>query len=177
MYSVIASKGAHVTRGAAKLSTSAQVCGSISKIGNRDVVGHGFNGEASYMDRADYPFPAVRFREPASDFTAVLEKERGDWNKLSIEEKKKLYRYSFCQTIAELKAPTGEWKFCIGATLFMSSLSLWIYIWMKTYVYSPLPESTKEESKRAQLRRQLDMRIDPIDGISSRWDYDNDKWK
>ncbi|CAG0913357.1 unnamed protein product [Notodromas monacha] len=159
------------------VSTTASVSSAVSKIGSREVVGHGFNGEASYMDRADYPFPAVRFREPSAEFKALLAKEKGDWKNLSVEEKKALYRFSFCQTIAELKAPTGEWKFCIGFGLFLSSFAIWIYIWMKRCVYSPMPESTTLENKQAQLRRMIDMRIDPIDGVSSRWDYENDRWK
>jgi cytochrome c oxidase subunit 4 len=54
--------------GYARIGTSAVANGAVSKIGNREVVGHGFNGEASYIDRADYPFPAVRFREPTAEF-------------------------------------------------------------------------------------------------------------
>lgn len=33
------------------------------KIGNREVVGYGFNGFPVYVDRVDYPMPAIRFRE------------------------------------------------------------------------------------------------------------------
>lgn len=161
----------------ARLGTSAAANGSVSKIGHRDVVGHGFNGEASYIDRCDFPFPAVRFREPTAEFKAVLEKEKGDWKNLSVAEKKALYRYNFCQTLAELKAPTGEWKFCLGVSLILCSSALWIYVWMKKYVYSEMPESTKMENQRKQLRRFLDLRTDPIDGVSSKWDYENDRWK
>jgi hypothetical protein len=57
--------------GIAKITTSAVANGAVSKIGNREIVGHGFNGEASYIDRADYPFPAVRFREPTAEFKVL----------------------------------------------------------------------------------------------------------
>lgn len=40
---------------------------SVSKIGNRDVVGHGWNGEPIYFDRVDYPMPAIRFKENTPD--------------------------------------------------------------------------------------------------------------
>lgn len=30
-------------------------------IGCREVVGYGVNGKPDYVDRADYPFPAIRF--------------------------------------------------------------------------------------------------------------------
>lgn len=44
-------------------------------------------------------------------------------------------------------------------------------------VYEPLPESLSKESQKAQLRRMLELRVNPIDGLSSKWDYDNDRWK
>lgn len=56
--------------------------------GNRDVVGYGFNGTASYMDRTEFPCPAIRFGENTQAVMALREKEKGDWSKLSIEDKK-----------------------------------------------------------------------------------------
>ena len=41
---------------------------------------------------------------------ALREKEKGDWKKLTLEEKKTLYRASFCQTFAEMEAGDGDWK-------------------------------------------------------------------
>lgn len=64
---------------------------------------------------------------------ALREKEKGDWNKLTLEEKKALYRASFCQTFAEMKAPTGEWKSVVGVSLIAASLAVWIYMWMKVF--------------------------------------------
>ncbi len=63
----------------------------------------------------------------------LKEKEKGDWKKLTIEEKKALYRASFCQTFSEMKAPTGEWKSIVGLSLAFASLSLWVYMWMKQF--------------------------------------------
>jgi cytochrome c oxidase subunit 4 len=63
----------------------------------------------------------------------LREKEKGDWKKLSIEDKKALYRASFCQTYAEMKAPTGEWKGILGVTLIAISSAFWIYILAKLY--------------------------------------------
>ena len=40
---------------------------SVSKIGSREVVGFGMNGEASYIDRVDFPMPAIRFKENTPD--------------------------------------------------------------------------------------------------------------
>ena len=53
----------------ARLSTSACLRGGggldtvIERHGNRFVVGYGFNGEPNYIDRVDFPIPAVRFKE------------------------------------------------------------------------------------------------------------------
>jgi hypothetical protein len=38
-----------------------------AKIGNRDIVGFGWNGEPIYFDRVDYPMPAIRFKENTPD--------------------------------------------------------------------------------------------------------------
>merc|ERR1711942_87050 len=122
---------------AVKLPRIQQVAnmGAVSKIGNREVVGFGYNGENKYVDRIDFPMPAIRFKENTPDIQALHEKAKGDWKKLSIEEKKALYRASFAQTFSEIKAPTGEWKSILGVTLVVSSLAVWIYMGMKSFVY------------------------------------------
>jgi cytochrome c oxidase subunit 4 len=38
-----------------------------SRIGNREVVGFGYNGQYSYQDRVDFPLPAIRFKENTPD--------------------------------------------------------------------------------------------------------------
>ncbi|XP_014294328.1 cytochrome c oxidase subunit 4 isoform 1, mitochondrial [Halyomorpha halys] len=156
--------------------SSASVESSV--IGTREIVGFGFNGVPNYVDRADFPLPAIRFRPDTPDIKALREKEKGDWKALSIGEKKALYRASFCQTFAEINAPTGEWKSIAGFALCFASLALWAYMGMKLFVYNPtLPESFNEENRQAQLKRILAFRINPVDGISSKYDYENNKWK
>ncbi|XP_026476705.1 cytochrome c oxidase subunit 4 isoform 1, mitochondrial-like [Ctenocephalides felis] len=145
--------------------------------GKREVVGYGFNGNPVYVDRVDFPMPAIRWKETTPEIAALREKEKGDWKKLTIEEKKALYRASFCRTFAEMNAPTGEWKFCIGMALIGVSIALWAYLGVKHFVYAPLPESFSEESKKAQLKRMLDLEVNPVTGLSSKWDYENKKWK
>lgn len=44
-------------------------------------------------------------------------------------------------------------------------------------VNEPLPASLSDENQAIQLRRMLEIRTNPIDGLSSKWDYANDKWK
>lgn len=148
-----------------------------AKIGKREIVGYGFNGEANYVDRADFPMPAVRFRENVGEVAALREKEKGDWKKLSLEDKKALYRASFCQTFSEMKAPTGDWKVMIAGVLTAFSLSVWFYIWMKKFVYGPLPDTFTPERQQAQLQRMIDLRVNPVEGLASKYDYENERWK
>ena len=58
------------------------------KIGNREVVGFGLTGAYEYFDRMDFPYPSIRFREIKGDLLPLKEKEKGDWKKLTIDEKK-----------------------------------------------------------------------------------------
>jgi len=149
-----------------------------AKIGNREVVGWGINGKYSYIDHLCFPMPAIRWRETTPEIQELRNKEKGDWKKLSVEEKKALYRASYCQTFAEMQAPTGQWKSILGVTLGMLALSWWVYIWEKLYVYPPMPDTiTNMEKKQAVLRRMIDSRVDPIDGLASKWDYENNRWK
>lgn len=72
-----------------------------------------------------------RFRENTKEILALREKEKGDWKSLTLEEKKTLYRASFCQTYAEMKAPTGEWKSIIAGILLAFSATGWLLVWIK----------------------------------------------
>ncbi|KAI8433041.1 hypothetical protein MSG28_013904 [Choristoneura fumiferana] len=160
---------------------SARVChASIHgrcRIGNRDVVGYGVNGSANYRDDAHFPFPSVRFKENTKDICALRQKECGDWRMLCCEEKKALYRASFCQTFSEFQHPTGLWKVVLGGIFFTTSFSFWFITLYHHFVQEPLPASYSLESQMAQFRRMLELHVQPIDGLSSNWDYDYDRWK
>ncbi|XP_030756400.1 cytochrome c oxidase subunit 4 isoform 1, mitochondrial-like [Sitophilus oryzae] len=160
-------------------SMSANVAGSFTRklIGKREIVGQGFSGEPTYIDRADFPFPAIRWKEPNADILALREKEKGDWSKLSLEEKKAIYRASFRQTFSEFQAPTGEWKYILGVGFIILSAGIWCFFFLKAFVYAPLPDTFKKENREAQLARMLDLRVNPIEGISSKWDYEKKEWK
>lgn len=127
---------------------------------------------------------------------ALREKEKSDWKKLSVQEKKALYRASFCQTFAEMKYPSGEWKFHLGMILIVSSIAIYISLWMAAFskfilitsqattsffysslVYDPEPETFDEAHQKAQLKRMLTLEVNPIHGLSSKWDYENKRWK
>lgn len=99
-------------------------------IGNREQVGYGWCGQPWYEDTALFPFPAIRYKEPTPEIKALREKEKGDWKELTIEEKKCLYRASFCQTYSEFQATTGAWKTIVGGALILISLGLWLNVFM-----------------------------------------------
>jgi cytochrome c oxidase subunit 4 len=148
------------------------------KIGKREVVGFGANGEENYIDHVHYPFPAIRFKEDSGEILKLREKEKGDWKKMTVEEKKMLYRASFCSTISEFTAPSGEFKGLVGLALVGVTVGIWWYMWLKYYVYDPLPRTiTDEEYQKATIQRMIDMEASPISGIGSKYDYEKNEWK
>ena len=78
----------------------------------------------------------------------------------------------------EVEAPTGEWKSIVGVVLVCVSMGVWGYLWMKNVVYGPLPDTiTNEEKQKAQIDRQIALRMQPIEGLASKYDYEQGKWK
>ncbi|ENN71500.1 hypothetical protein HUJ04_013296 [Dendroctonus ponderosae] len=149
----------------------------LDRIGSREIVGYGLNGQPCYADWADFPFPAIKWKETTPDIQSLNEKAKGDWRLLSKEEKKTLYRANFCQTYAEFLNQPGDWPEVFGWTLVLCSLPIWIYLYLRTFVYGELPESFSPSRRRAQLRRQIDLQMNPIQGLSSEWDYERMDWK
>ncbi|XP_044745686.1 cytochrome c oxidase subunit 4 isoform 1, mitochondrial-like [Coccinella septempunctata] len=148
------------------------------RVGNREVVGYGWNGEPNYGDRSLFPFPSIRYKEPTQEILALREREKGNWKLLSKEDKKALYRASFCQTFAEFSTPRpGGFCEVIGWTLMWLSVGLWISIGIQYYVNPELPDSFTPTRKRAQMRRQILLQVDPVFGMASNWDYEKMDWK
>merc|ERR1711976_605128 len=147
------------------------------KLGNREIVGFGVNGTPTYVDMEEYPAPAVRFKEDSPEVMALREKEKGDWKALSLEEKKALYRASFCQTFSEMKAPTGEWKVIVAGVLFGLCITAWIMVFLKKYVYPTLPPTFTKEWREAQVEMMIKQRQGPVEGVASKWDYEKNEWK
>jgi len=148
------------------------------KIGKREVVGHGVNGQYIYTDRKDWPFPAIRWSEPTNESKALHEKEMGDWKKLTIEEKKALYRHSFCQTYAEIDAPTGEWKLAAAFVIFSLGFAFMGFYGLRVFIWPQrtLPSNTPEGEQK-QLWAQLMLHNNNVEGIASKWNYETGKWK
>ncbi|KAH8418415.1 hypothetical protein KR222_009307, partial [Zaprionus bogoriensis] len=151
--------------------------GTRSRSGDREVVGYGINGSPIYVDRIDFPFPAIRYREVTPEICAIREKEQGDWKALSLQEKKALYRHSFCQTFSEFQYFTPEWKQALGISLWATAIGfLFSMIYNKTFKRIT-PDTFKEERRQAQLRRMIHLQVQPINGVSSMWCYTTNKWK
>ncbi|XP_023176401.2 cytochrome c oxidase subunit 4 isoform 1, mitochondrial [Drosophila hydei] len=151
--------------------------GTRAMSGTREIVGYGVNGSPNYIDCADFPFPAIRYREVTSEICAMREKELGDWKKLSLEEKKSLYRHSFCQTYSEFQYFTPEWKLAVALGLWSVAIGLIITLLSNAMIYDELPITYDDEHRQAQLRRIIQLQMNPITGISSKWDYSQNKWK
>ena len=66
----------------------------------------------------------------------------------------------------------------VGVVLVCVSMGVWGYLWMKNVVYGPLPDTiTNEEKQKAQIDRQIALRMQPIEGLASKYDYEQGKWK
>ncbi|XP_034644796.1 cytochrome c oxidase subunit 4 isoform 1, mitochondrial isoform X2 [Trachemys scripta elegans] len=132
----------------------------------------------NYIDRRDIPLPQLEYvRNLSAEQKALKEKEKASWSALSIDEKVGLYRIKFCETFAEMNRGSNEWKTVIGGMLFFFGLTAFIVLWQRLYVYGPVPHTLSEEWVAMQTKRMLDMRVNPIEGFSAKWDYDKNEWK
>ncbi|KAH8300936.1 hypothetical protein KR044_005187, partial [Drosophila immigrans] len=145
--------------------------------GDREVVGYGFNGSPIYVDTAEFPFPAIRYGEPTAESCALREKETGDWKKLSLEDKRSLYRHSFCQTYAEFQYYSPVWKQAVGLGLWAIAAGILFSILYAVRLERITPVTFEEERRQAQLRRMIHLEVQPITGLSSKWCYATNKWK
>ncbi|GMT28855.1 hypothetical protein PFISCL1PPCAC_20152, partial [Pristionchus fissidentatus] len=147
------------------------------KSAGREVVGYGQSGEPNYVDRYDYWYPAIRFRNEDATIAPVREKEKGDWKNLSVDEKKMLYRYSFRQTLAEFEAPSGYWKVIVGTVASVIALATLYGSFLSIFVFAKPPPTYCNEYKEAQVQRQLVLEKGQFLGPAKYWDYEKGQWK
>ncbi|XP_078066712.1 cytochrome c oxidase subunit 4 isoform 1, mitochondrial [Mustelus asterias] len=133
---------------------------------------------SAYYDRKDEPLTAIDFVDKLSgEQKSLKEKEKSSWVSLSSDEKLQLYRIRFHQSFAEMNKSSGEWKTVFGGVLFMVGFTGLIVLWQKTFVYGDVPLTFSDDWKAKQTKRMLDMKMNPVEGIASMWDYENNKWK
>ncbi|XP_025068025.1 cytochrome c oxidase subunit 4 isoform 2, mitochondrial isoform X2 [Alligator sinensis] len=131
-----------------------------------------------YMDKRNHPLPDVPYhRDLSADEKALTEKQKGSWKELSNEEKVALYHIKFCQTYAEMNRPSNEWKTVLGVTFMFLGFTGLILAWQRYYVMPDKPHTLSDEWKAKQLKRMLDMRMNPVEGLATQWDYDKNEWK
>ncbi|KTF86912.1 hypothetical protein cypCar_00045842 [Cyprinus carpio] len=44
-------------------------------------------------------------------------------------------------------------------------------------LYPPHPPTLDDEWQAMQVKRMLDMRVNPVEGFSAKWDYEKGQWK
>ncbi|OCT82421.1 hypothetical protein XELAEV_18024950mg [Xenopus laevis] len=131
-----------------------------------------------YVDRRDVPLPDIAFVDTLSvEQKALKDKEKGAWASLSSKEKLDLYRIKFHESYTEMNQGSSEWKTILGGTLFFIGFTAFVVLWQRKYVYGDVPHTFSEDWVAMQTKRMLDMRINPVQGFSSQWDYDKKEWK
>jgi len=153
-----------------------------TNIGNREIVGFGINGQTIYHDDVHVPFPSIRFKERTN--LKLLDKEKGDWKKLTVEEKKELYRTTFCNTLAEINEPIHHQGRTFGEGLWLTVLIIYGYVGFYVWLYRgdrgkapPNSPWNDDDWLAANVQKMLDMENQPITGIASCWDYERGGWK
>ncbi|XP_070691075.1 cytochrome c oxidase subunit 4 isoform 1, mitochondrial [Pempheris klunzingeri] len=131
-----------------------------------------------YDDKQLNPLPDIRYVQNLSaEQMSLKEKEMGSWAALSNEEKIALYRISFKKTFAEMNQTTSTWKSVVAGFFFLMGCTGLFVLWQRKYVYGPVPHTFDPDYKARELQRALDMRMNPVQGISSKWDYEKNDWK
>ncbi|NP_957097.1 cytochrome c oxidase subunit 4 isoform 2, mitochondrial [Danio rerio] len=162
-------------RGVAAFSSSSV---KMASHGHGDVIEQADMSRPMYSDRLDTPLPDRPYKDILSAADKSLkQKEKGPWNNLSNEEKIALYRIMFNETFAEMKKPTGEWKTVTAGILFFIGFTGLVVLWQRLYVYPPQPHTFGDEWQAKQIKRMLDMKINPVQGFAAKWDYEKGQWK
>uniref|UniRef100_A0A8C5AQR7 Cytochrome c oxidase subunit 4 n=1 Tax=Gadus morhua TaxID=8049 RepID=A0A8C5AQR7_GADMO len=127
-----------------------------------------------YLCRLDTPLSDVPYvRDLTNEQRALKEKEKGDWGKLTKEEKLALYRLAHKQSYCEMRQGSSEWKTVLGQWVDLSLMTLFF----PPSVFGEVPHTLSPEWIEKQTQRMIDMQVNPIQGFSVYWDYEKKQWK
>ncbi|XP_047459529.1 cytochrome c oxidase subunit 4 isoform 2, mitochondrial [Mugil cephalus] len=163
----------------ARRSTAALTTGSVRMASQSHEVSEMTDmSQPMYWDRRDSPLPDRPYKEALTAAEKSLkQKEKGPWGQLSKEEKIALYRMSFNETYPEMNQGSDEWKTVVGGIFIFLGLTGLVVWWQSIYVYPAHPHTFEDEWQAKQLKRMLDMKMNPVHGLASQWDYEKGQWK
>jgi len=112
------------------------------------------------------------------DLIALKERERDDWNTLSLEEHMDLYNMNFSMSMADMSRDDDQWKTATGVALLVLAFALVVEGIMVEYVFPPLPQSVADpEWVAATIKKRIQLHDGHLTGYASKWDYENNCWK
>eukprot|EP00118_Oscarella_pearsei_P020347 m.220377 g.220377 ORF g.220377 m.220377 type:complete len:143 (+) comp39936_c0_seq2:77-505(+) len=116
------------------------------------------------------PAPLTRVEMPVEnpELKALVEKAKGPWDKLTKEEKIALYRASFPETFAEMRAPTGEWKKVLGGVTLGLAAGIALFSVLRQTVGPQKPHTLNPEWQAATDKKLKAQLANPVSGVSSR---------
>lgn len=122
--------------------------------------------------------PKPRLNCTTPELKALKEKEKADWKNLTPEDMKQLYNAFFGMTVADMERKDDLWKSIVGVVLTMCGLALFIHLFIHTFINPPYPSTVvDQEHINASIKRMLQQHQGDVTGYSSKWDYENNRWK
>ncbi|XP_051542640.1 cytochrome c oxidase subunit 4 isoform 1, mitochondrial [Myxocyprinus asiaticus] len=131
-----------------------------------------------YNNRLDTPLPDIPFvRNLNAEQKKLKEKEKGPWTQLTREEKLALYRLTHELSYAEMQKGSKEWMTVLGGIFIFLGFTGVLVWWQCVSVYGDVPHTLSPEWVEKQTQRMIDMRVNPVHGMSNKWDYEKKQWK
>ncbi|KAK7118545.1 hypothetical protein R3I94_022136 [Phoxinus phoxinus] len=131
-----------------------------------------------YNNRPDTPWPDVPFvRNLSAEQKKLKEKEKGPWTQLTKEEKLAIYRLTHELSFPEMNKGSKEWMTVLGGIFYFLGFTALLVWWQRVYVYGDVPHTFSQEWVEKQTQMMIDMRVNPIQGFSNKWDYEKKQWK